>query len=184
MNAQLDPNTVASNTNIRSVYLDSTAEIFKCSNQICPVIIKMSEYSVKRRDAIEWYSDPFYTHNKGYKMCLKVYSAGTGVGKGTHLSVFLYLMKGPHDDELAWPLKGRFQIKLLSQICDDQHHSETATYNDNTPDGYASRATSYRSRSGWGFNQFIKNEYNLTPPCQFLKDDSLFFRVTNLNFNA
>ena len=109
MNAQLGPNTAANHPNIRSVHLDSMAEIFKCGNQTCPVTIKMSQYSIKRRDAIQWYSDPFYTHNKGYKMCLRVDAAGIGNGKVTHLSVFLYLMKSPHDDELTWPLRGKFE---------------------------------------------------------------------------
>ena len=92
MGAQLGLNTAASHANIRSVHLDSMAELFKCGNQTCPVTIKVSEYSIKRRDAILWYSDPFYTHNKGYKMCLCVVTAGE-----THLVVFLFLMKGPHD---------------------------------------------------------------------------------------
>ena len=38
---------------------------------------------------------------KGYKMCLRGDAAGSGDGKGTHLSMFLYLMKGSHDDELT-----------------------------------------------------------------------------------
>ena len=29
-------------------------------------------------------------------MCLKVVAAGYGYDKGTQVSVFLYLMKGPH----------------------------------------------------------------------------------------
>ena len=74
----------------------------------------------KKVNKIQWCSDSFYTHNKGYKMCLKVDAAGhkDGNGKCTHLSVFLSLMKGPHDDELTWPLRGRFKVKLFNQISD------------------------------------------------------------------
>ena len=95
------PNSNDNHANIRSVHLDSMAAMLTCGNQSCPVTIKMPEYNNKKKNVIEWDSDPFYTHNKGYKMCLKVYVAGGGAGKGTHLSVFLYLMKGPHDDELS-----------------------------------------------------------------------------------
>ena len=36
-----------------------------------------------------WYSPPFYTHPRGYKMCLCVSANGSGAGKGTRLSVGL-----------------------------------------------------------------------------------------------
>ena len=180
MNAQLGPNTAASHANIRSVHLDSKAEIFKCGNQTCPVTIKMSEYSVKRRDAIEWYSDPFYTHNKGYKMCLNIFAAGSD-GESTHLSVYLHLMKGPYDDELTWPLTEELEIKLLNQINDSEHDSGTITYNDDIPDCYTERVTnSIKSECGWGWPEYASNEdlNEITPTCQFLKDDCLFFQVT------
>ena len=46
-------------------------------------------------------------------MCLRVHAAGND--KGTHLSVYLYLMKGPHDDELCnMATEGKFEIKLLN----------------------------------------------------------------------
>lgn len=45
-------------------------------DQDVPVIVKMSDYSKKKRDKVEWYSDTFYTHYKGYKMCLHVYPDG------------------------------------------------------------------------------------------------------------
>ena len=183
MNAQLGPNTAASHVNIRSVHLDSMAEIFKCGNQTCPVTIKMSEYSIKRRDAIEWFSDSFYTHHKGYKICLLVDAAGFDKGEGTHLSWYLYLMKGPHDDELTWPLRGKFKITLLNQISNSEHHSTTVTYHDDTPAIYTDRITKRnKAKNGWGKHQYISNENinKVTPTCQFLKDDCLFFQVTKL----
>ena len=69
MNAQLGPNTAASHANIRSVQLDSMAEILKCGNQTCPVTIKMSQYSIKKICALQWYSDPFYTRIQDVYSC-------------------------------------------------------------------------------------------------------------------
>ena len=86
------------NTHLYPIQLDTMVATFK---HVCPVTIKMTKYKDKKEIAQQWYSDPFYTHNKGYKMCLNVDAAGNGDGKGTHLSVFLFLMKGPHDDELT-----------------------------------------------------------------------------------
>ena len=55
-------------------------------------------------------------------MCLKVYANGNGVGMKTHVSVFLYMMKGEYDDSLKWPFQGDITIQLLSQIEDDDRH--------------------------------------------------------------
>ena len=150
---------------------------------VCPATIKMTEYEDKKENNIQWYSDPFSTHNKGYKMCLGVDAAGNGDGKGTHLSVFLYLTKGPHDDELTWPLRGKFDMKLLNQISDREHHSWTLIFDDKTPHFSASRVTEVNRRNqGWGTNLYISNENlnKVTPARQFLKDDCLFFQVTKL----
>lgn len=45
----------------------------------------------------------FYTSRYGYKMCLRIYLDGDGTGRGTHLSLFFVVMKGPNDALLRWP---------------------------------------------------------------------------------
>ena len=120
---------------------------------------------------------------KGYKMCLRVDTGGVGNGEGTHLSVFLYLTKGPHDDELTWPLREKFEIKLLNQISDSEHHLRTLPYDDNTTGDVDKRVVNGdKFTQGWGYNQFISNEgiCKTTSTCQYLKDDCLFVQVTKL----
>ena len=156
----------------------------KSGNQNCPVICKMSQYNDNKDDDVEWYSRSFYTHNKGYKICLHVDAAGNDDGEGTHLSVYLHLMKGPHDDELTWPLRGKFEMKLLNQISDSEHHSVTIIYNNNTPDMCVSRVKEGddETECGWSKPKFISNKHlhKTTATCQYLKDDCLFFQVTKL----
>ena len=41
----------------------------------------------------------------------------------------LCLRKSPHDDKLSWPMKGEFEIALLNQISDSEHHGESIYYN-------------------------------------------------------
>lgn len=36
-------------------------------------------------------------------MCLRAYLDGDGTGRGTHLSLFFVVMKGPNDALLRWP---------------------------------------------------------------------------------
>ena len=158
----------------------------KSGDQNCSVIFKMSQYNNKKDNNVSWYSDSFYTHNKGYKMCLCVDAAGYDDDKGTHLSVFLNLMKGPHDDELTWPLRGKFEIKLLNQISDSEHHSKTVNYHYTDDEDIVSRVTKGdRATCGWGHHIFISNEdlHKTTPTCQYLKDDCLFFQVGIINKN-
>lgn len=49
------------------------------------------------------YSPPFFTSLHGYRMCLRMYLDGDGQGKGTHISLFLVIMKSDYDDLLTWP---------------------------------------------------------------------------------
>ena len=163
------------------VKLLALAAMVKSGNQACPVIL--NEFSTKKamqKDAL--YSYSFYSHDKGYKMCLCVYPAGNGTGKGTHMSVYLNLMKGPHDDELTWPLRGKFEVKVLNQISDCEHHVRTVTYNDRIGDDTAGRITDSSLAAGWGYSKFISHEdlHKVTPTCQYLKDDCIFLQVSKL----
>ena len=83
----------------------------------------------------------FYTHPHGYKKFLRVNANGHGDGEGSHISVFVHLMRGEFDDHLKWPFRGDITIQLLNQLEDkkQQHHTETIHFNDKTPDSVASR---------------------------------------------
>lgn len=180
VNSQLS--TTTHSKSIRCVQLDAMVTMFKTGRQVSPVTIKMSGYNNKKRNDVEWYSDPFYTHSKGYQMRLRVDAGGINKGKGTHLSVYVYLMKGPHDDELTWPLRGRFEIKLLNQITDNYHYAIVTAYDDHTNINAAGRVTVGSGVHGRGKHQFISNEdlYRTTPLYQYLKNDCLYFQVTRL----
>lgn len=53
----------------------------------------------------------FYTSKYGYKMCLRVYLNGDGTGRGTHLSLFFVVMKGPNDALLRWPFNQKVGLE-------------------------------------------------------------------------
>lgn len=61
------------------------------------------------------FSPPFYTSRCGYKMCIRAYLNGDGIGKGSHMSVFFVVMKGDFDNTLEWPFKHRVTFKLINQ---------------------------------------------------------------------
>ena len=61
------------------------------------------------------FSPPFFTSPHGYRMCLRMYLNGDGDGKGTHISLFLVLMKGEHDSILPWPFSHKVTLSLINQ---------------------------------------------------------------------
>ncbi|XP_069491260.1 TNF receptor-associated factor 1-like [Ambystoma mexicanum] len=74
---------------------------------------KMKEARTGKRTAL--YSPAFFTGRYGYKLCLKVFLNGDGAGFGTHLSLFLVLMKGEYDFQLVWPFMHKVVFLLLDQ---------------------------------------------------------------------
>lgn len=61
------------------------------------------------------YSPPFYVGRFGYKVCARLYPNGDGNGKGTHMSMFLVIMRGEYDALLPWPFIQKVHFRLLDQ---------------------------------------------------------------------
>lgn len=67
------------------------------------------------RKTISLYSPPFYTSPHGYRVCVRVYLNGDGIGKGTHISLFFFIMRSEQDNLLSWPFKQRVRFTLVHQ---------------------------------------------------------------------
>ena len=152
-----------------AIELNTKALRLSSGDQVLPVIVRMSEYTKKKEDEIDWYSDPFYTHKEGYKMQLNVLPNGYDKGKETYLSVYLYLLKGPYDYKLRWPLEKTFKVTLLNQSNDTEHHSITRSV-----DG-GKQIISSNDKEVWHKSQFIN--ISTLRHSQYLKNDSLFFEI-------
>ena len=181
--SQRNTNDVIDETSKRCVSLAAEVARSQTGDRICPVTIKaanISEMTKKTAEADPWYSHAFFTHNKGYKMCLSVVCCRAGDGG---LSVFLHLMKGPHDNENSFPLQTKFKIYLLNQIKETDgeclDYVMTVTYDENTPNHHADRVTNGDKAERWGCLKFIGNEdlKKASPTCQYLKNDCIFLKV-------
>ena len=133
------------------------------------------------RQNIYW-SPPFYTSARGYRMCLNVYPAGAGTGKGTHVSVFGYLMKGDYDDELNWPFTADVVVDILNWRGDYNHHRVVFEYNEDTPDD--ARARVYNddevAPSGYSINNAIEISTLMSSSSydpQYLLEDCMCIRI-------
>ena len=63
------------------------------------LIWKISDYARRKKDAmfgrtLSLFSQPFYTDRYGYKLCARVYLNGDGMGKSTHMSLYIVVMRG------------------------------------------------------------------------------------------
>ena len=155
-----------------------------------PWVVKMTGFQeMKMGDEVDddedemWYSDPVHSHFGGYKMCLRVDANGDGgiFGESTHVSVYIHLMQGDNDDNLKWPFQGTIKVSLLNQLEDGQHYTRELWSPDEVSEDVSERVT-WRARavSGCGLDQFISHQdlsYSGDKNCQYLKDDTLFFRV-------
>lgn len=145
-----------------------------------PVVLIMTDFNHNRIAGRWWQSKPFYSHPCGYKFCLEVKAAGTGSGAGTHVSVYVHLMRGSFDDKLKWPLAADVHFRLVDHL-NSLHLDNKVTF---APDNEASlRVTSSDviTGTGRGFSQFIllealQGEFS----SKYLKNDCLTFEIMKI----
>ena len=128
----------------------------------------------------EWYSPPFYTHPGGYKMCINVDAIGCLDRTDTYVSVYAYLMKGRNDDNLPWPFTGEVTVTLLNQLENENHHTDTVTFPEDSDEANERVVDDERAAEGYGWDEFISHnelDFHAEDNCQYLKDDCLFFKI-------
>ncbi len=57
-----------------------------------------------------------FSHAHSYRVCVRVYLNGDGIGGVTHLSVFLVLMHGEFDTLLQWPFRQQVTVTLQGEL--------------------------------------------------------------------
>ena len=155
--------------------------VLSCSDQwpVGPGEVFLTNFEQHKKADEEWYSPPFYTHPRGYKMCLRVHCNGRSAGKDTHISVYVHLMRGGFDDQLKWPFQGDITVQLLNQEGSRGHCTKVVHFNDRTPDGVGCRVTegTLASGSGLGFPMFVSHA-DLRP--KLLKNNCLRFQISKI----
>ena len=138
---------------------------------------KIDDFARRRKEAVDGvtmslYSIPFYTSRHGYKMCARVYLNGDGMGKGTHLSFFFVVMKGPFDALLPWPFKQKVTLIIINQA--GKKHV-TDTFRPDPQSNSFQRPTQKEMNVASGCPMFIRQDQLLNGG--FVKDDCIFLRV-------
>ena len=132
--------------------------------------LTMQNYHRHKRAGDTWYSTPFYSHPYGYKFSLGVCANGYGTGRGTHISVIMYLLRGEFDHQLKWPLRGVAKIQILKR--NEKGYRQKLQLNNITPDG---RRVTVLRPNGFGFPTFT---LQTVLQLHYLRNDCLYFKIT------
>ena len=163
-----------------------TAVTLKSLLNVVPIVFQMEDfYKHRNTPDLIWYSPGFYTQKRGYKLCLSVNASGHASGKGTHFSMYVHLMSGEYDDALMWPFQGVVKIELLNQMANSEHFVYHAEFVGQKHEKHNSRVVKgVRSHCGLGEDKFLPYTvlgHNPTRHCQYLKDNCLYFKVSEVS---
>ena len=136
---------------------------------------RIPDLAKRKRDAIDGritslYSPPFYTAKNGYKMCIRVYLNGDGMGHKTHLSLFFVLMKGEFDALLKWPFENKVSLILVDQ----NHRKHLVQTFKPTPESSSFQRPISDMNVASGCPQFCK--LSVLDDENYTKDDVLFIK--------
>ena len=150
-----------------------------------PIDLVMANFHKHKKTDQYWESPVFLSHNNGYEMCVRVRANGYADGRGTHLSVFLHLMKGSHDHILQWPFEGEIKLRLCNEIKESEHIDHVFKLDKSVDYKFREQVcTGIQFRGGLAANLplyiscFISHD-KLSQG--FLDDDTLRFRVMEVN---
>ncbi|XP_029192548.1 TNF receptor-associated factor 4-like [Acropora muricata] len=137
---------------------------------------KLKEARAGNADTL--FSPTFTTSKHGYRLCASVCLNGDGKGKGTHMSVFISVLKGAFDSLLKWPFDYRVTFYLLDQ--DEDHlqrkHIKFSIKPNPCPENepFLGRPKLEKNAS-FGGAKFAKHEEIDTR--HYVKDDTIFLKI-------
>ena len=109
-------------------------------------------------------------------MTLCVHPNGEGSSKGTHVDVFMCLMKGANDNNLQFPMTGIFTVQMMNWKGDIQHFEQSIQFDDYTPVQHRERVVTGERADGLGI-QFISHNELTSRNKQYLHEDKMCFKI-------
>lgn len=116
-----------------------------------PFSFTVSRFSKRREKKESFVSDPFYTSRRGYRMVVRVDSAGTD----THVSVWCCITRGQHDSHLPWPLRADIYVRLVNQKDSKKDYERQISYDKQALAKHAGKVTTGDKNYLWGLREFI-----------------------------
>ena len=136
--------------------------------------------SAKSNEITRIESSPFYSC--GYKCRLKMNPNGFSNGKGTHLSLYMIMMRGENDATLEWPFRKTVIFTLIDQ-------QETDASKQNIVESFhvphperdprlleqLKRPVSVQNSSRFGYNKFVSHK--ALQERRYIADDAILIQV-------
>ena len=137
-----------------------------------PFEFVVTEFSKRRRHDNKYFSKPFYSHDKGYKLQMRITVCDS------FLSCFVFLLKSENDQFLEWPFRADIVVELVNHRDKTKCYSKIISFTSDVPFSASSRVTENNLCTGFGLSDFIlisklSSDYTL--------DDSLVIRIPTLN---
>ena len=132
---------------------------------------QLTNFHEKKKNNAVFKSPAFYTSPNAYRLQVTVYANGYNDGKGAHVSVYTNILAGKNDAKLKWPLVGNIGIQILNQL-EDKNHYEMIMRMDEAKVSVG---------HDWGYHKCISHSklaYDQVKHTEYLKDDTLYFRVS------
>ena len=126
------------------------------------------------------FSDPFYSHRHGYKLCAIMYPNGDGNGKSTHVSVFIHLLKGEYDGILCWPYKYKTTFELVDQadeLVDRENISYSVVPEDSPVNTKFFSRPETDSNLSFGSSTFVSHKVLRDRNRNYIKDDAIYVKI-------
>ena len=155
-------------------------------DSIVPCYVAMDNFTQHKEDGDTWYSTPFYSA-QGYKMRLKVYANGFGDGAGTHVTVFIQIIRGEYDDTLTWPYTGTVTYEIINWKDDRDHVGTTIDFSvkEAIDAGCGNKPINKNQNLGYGILQALSHDtlyYDMySKSSKYISDDDiLYIRVSSM----
>ncbi|XP_068721867.1 TNF receptor-associated factor 5-like [Montipora capricornis] len=137
--------------------------------------LQLFQQSATKKEKEKFCSPPFYTGQYGYKLRAEAFLNGLGQGKGTHLSLYVVIMKGEYDAILPWPFHQRVDFVLIDQDDDiGVRQNKIWRLSCDRDSDYFKRPNKVKSL-GFGCPKFVSLDTLRTR--HYIRDNTIFIRI-------
>lgn len=174
---------VTDNQSLVSDIWKSLDYVERCITPQPPFAFTVSRFSDRKFNKEPFVSSAFYTHRRGYKMCVRVDLRGMS----NHVALHCCIMRGEHDETLAWPFRGDVHVRIQNQLGDHAHYLQVVKFDDTTGENKSRRVSTGDKNYLHGFNQFISHQQlglDDVNRCQYLKGDAVDFEVLRVDVQS
>ena len=113
-------------------------------------------------------------------MIMTICPNGYGSCRGTHLSVFIKLMRGEYDNTLSFPINGILKIQLLNWRQNSGHVEKILQFDETIPERYRLQVTTgEEAAEGYFLFNYLSHDEleNSSGYKKFIHNDTLCFKI-------